>query len=149
MQKTTTKLPLFHYNKVLPLLAFHSKSNFESIYNILLQHFVDNALQECFGCLVLCNRITMEKDFFDKIGVSYTKWNVWWAFTYVILLINNGKLSLMGALKTCGGDVLKIMLSYIYVLHNVMINIKSWIKLPLGSDETFIPHRSSQKFHIT
>jgi len=96
------------------------KASIVFCYDILLTMLV----QECFGCLVLCNRITMEKDFSDKINVSYTGWNVRWAFTYV-LLINNGKLSLVGALKTCGGNVLKIMLSYIYVLHNVMINIKS------------------------
>jgi hypothetical protein len=43
MQKAATKLPFLHYNKVLPLLALHGKSNFESIYNTLLQHSFDNA----------------------------------------------------------------------------------------------------------
>jgi hypothetical protein len=56
----------------------------------------------------------VEKDFFDKIDVFYTRWNVQWVFAYVLLLINNGKLSLTGALKTYGGD-LKIRLSYIFL----------------------------------
>lgn len=106
-------------------------------------------VQKCFWCPVLWNTIKMEKDFSDKISVSYTRWNVQQAFSYVLFLISNGKLLLTGALKTCNGNVLKIMLLYIYILHNVMINIKFWIKLPLGSDETFVPHRSSQNFHVT
>jgi hypothetical protein len=51
MQKAATKLPLLHYNKVLPLLALHGKSNFKSIYSTLLQHFVDNACARVFWVL--------------------------------------------------------------------------------------------------
>lgn len=87
-----------------------SKTSIVFCYNI----FLTMLMQECFGCSILCNRIMVEKDFFDKIDVFYTRWNVQWVFAYVLLLINNGKLSLTGALKTYGGD-LKIGLSYIFL----------------------------------
>ncbi len=99
--------------KFFSLLIFMAKATSKTSIVFYYNIFLTMLVQECFGCSILCNRITVEKDFFDKINVFYIRWNVQWVFTYVLLLINNGKLSLMGALKTCGGDV-KIMLSYIF-----------------------------------
>jgi hypothetical protein len=62
--------------------------------DILLTMF----MHEHFWCLVLCDKVAVEKKNSNKTCVSYTMQNVQWAFTFVLFLVRIGKVPLTRAL---------------------------------------------------
>jgi hypothetical protein len=52
-----------------------------------------------------------KKDFFNGTYVSYTRWNVQWASTSILLLLRNNKVSLARTLHTYDGIFLRFLFS--------------------------------------